>query len=334
MLKFDFYEKLNINIDLAAEAHALLRGEENKEIPGVSEKIKDLENLKITEITILNQEGSAALGRPQGSYITVDAPHLSVNSEALDNQEVSQLRESCAMALKDTLISLLPDGENPVLIVGLGNPDITADALGPQVTELTMATRHLFIHLAEHMEEGFSNTALFAPNVMGRTGMEAAESVKAVAESIQAKAIIAIDALAAASVARVGSSLQITDSGITPGGGLGNIRAALTQEAIGIPVIAIGVPTVVSLGAILGETLNNTAELLAEKNAAEILNENSAADIIGKSLAGRHGDFAVTPKDIDEVTEVLSQVIALGIHLALHPALNLANYHQYLDIRL
>lgn len=334
MLNFNFFTKLNIHIDLAAEAHSLLRGEENREISGVSEKITQRNNLKITEITILNQQGEQAMNRPQGSYITIDAPNLSLGTENLDREEGVKLREDCAAALRDILLTLLPPGDAPILIVGLGNPKITADALGPEVTDLTMATRHLFLYLADHMEEGFGNTAILAPNVMGHTGLEAAESVQAIVSSINAKAVIAVDALAAASVARVGSSLQITDTGITPGGGLGNIRAALNKESIGVPVIAIGVPTVISLGAILGAAIENAQELLEESNTAVPLKEDTAAEIVGRALAGQHEDYAVTPKDVDEMVEILGEVITLGIHLAAHKAMNLSNYHQYLDIRL
>ncbi|MDO4541794.1 MAG: GPR endopeptidase, partial [Bacillota bacterium] len=263
-----------------------------------------------------------------------DAPHLSVDREELDRDTLSKLQQDCTVNLGEIVKNMIPPGNAPVLIVGLGNPEITSDSLGPKVDELTMATRHLFIYMADYIEEGFVSTALFAPDVMGHTGIEAADSVKAVAATIGAKAVITIDALAAASVARVGSSLQITDTGITPGGGLGNIRTAISKESIGIPVIAIGVPTVISLGAILGAALENTAVLLGKNKSAAVLDETTAADIIGTTLAGRHGDYAITPKDIDDVVTVLSKIIALGLHLALHEAMTIENYQEYLDMRL
>lgn len=327
MLNYDFFKKLNININLAIEARDLIRGAENREISGVAEKITQKDNIKITEITILSPEGEKQMGRPQGNYITIDLPP---NYEEDFDTEISAVREKCAELIADTLKKLMPPGEEPVLIAGLGNPDITADALGPESADKTMATRHFFMYMPEMVEDGFVSAAAFTPNVMGETGMESAESIKAVAKAINAKAVIVIDALAASAIGRLGSSFQITDTGIVPGGGLGNIRNSLNKNSLGVPVIAIGVPTVVSLGAIIGESLTLAANY---NKTAAFSQENAAVTIIKEILGDDHDSLAVTPKNIDELITALSDIIVLGIHLALHKGINLQNYQQYLNIR-
>ncbi|MEG1821700.1 MAG: GPR endopeptidase [Clostridiales bacterium] len=327
MLNFALLQKLNINLDLATEAHSLLRGTKNLEIPGVKETVENKKNLKITNISILDNEGAKIMGRPQGEYITIDVPLLLTSEE---NSET--IHKETATAIGELLKNLIPMGNAPILICGLGNPHISSDALGPKVIKSSMATRHLFLYMAEHMEAGFSDVALIAPNVMGNTGIETVEIIESIAKEIKAKAVIVIDALAAASFKRVGSSFQIANTGITPGAGVGNTRKAINEETLGIPVIAIGVPTVVLLSTVMGEAISAAANTMQNKNNADSFNEESAANIIEKLLSEHHDNFAVTPKDIDELIQKLSNIIIAGLHIALHAKLNINNYHEYLNL--
>lgn len=242
----------------------------------------------ITEIVIDNDNYIQSAGKGRGRYITLEGQSLSKFSD--DYEEM-------ASELAQELKMLVPEGE--ILVVGLGNNDITPDALGPQVASKVLATRHLRDELDEN-EEAFLTSlrrvSVFAGGVLGQTGIETAEIVKAICRELKPSAIIAVDALACSDISRLGSTIQLCDSGISPGSGVSNARKELSQKVMGVPVIAVGVPTVVDMHTIVRGFTN--------------------ADI-----SGNLPNMMVTPRDIDRLTERASQLIAFGINLALQPSL-------------
>lgn len=247
------------------------------------------EAFRITEIIIDNDSYRNSLGKGKGRYITLESGSLSRFS---DNYE------KMALELAAELRPLIPDGE--IFVAGLGNRDITPDAIGPQVAEKILATRHLKRELGGD-EEAFL-TALrpvssLAGGVLGQTGIETAELISAVCRETKPAAVIAADALACSDISRLGTTIQISDSGISPGSGVSNARRELSAETLGIPVIAVGVPTVVDMHTIV----------------------RSIADV---DIDEDTPNMMVTPRDIDRLTERASQLIGYGLNLALQPTLS------------
>lgn len=247
-------------------------------------------SFSITEITIDDDSCLSTIGKGKGRYITLEGASLSRFSDDY---------EQMIIELSGEIGRLVPDGE--ILVAGLGNNDITPDALGPQVISKVLATRHLRDELDSEEERFLTSlrpVSAFAGGVLGQTGIETSEIVHAIVQQIHPAAIIAIDALACSDISRLGTTIQICDSGISPGSGVSNTRRELSEKIFGIPVIAIGVPTVVDMHTIV------------------------------RSLTGSDPDrelpnMMVTPRDIDRLTERASQLIAFGINLALQPSLTL-----------
>ncbi|MDN5363952.1 MAG: spore protease [Eubacteriales bacterium] len=318
MKTFELYQQWG-SLDLAIEAHQLLRGETGRELPGVKEKVESFDYGKVTTITITDSTGEQLMGRQKGTYITLEVPAIRENNRPL-HKEIAEV-----MAAKlSSLVNLTPHAS--VLIVGLGNWRATPDALGPQVVEHVLVTRHLHRYAPEELREGMRPVSALAPGVLGIAGVETAEIVKGVVEKTQPDLVIVIDALAAANINRIGTTIQMADTGISPGSGLGQKRAALNKDYLGVPVIAIGVPTVVHAGTIARESITALVEALKEnevtaslyRNANPILIEN----IMGEVLAAYSGNLVVTPKEIDELIKNISLLLALGINRALHPAIS------------
>ncbi|MGM9567096.1 MAG: GPR endopeptidase [Clostridia bacterium] len=308
--------------DMAAEASAVLRGETNREIPGVSEDIEETEEYRLSVIRILNDEGASALERPRGTYATIDTK-TDPDDENTENRVVG--------IFSKILTELLPpeNGET-VLICGIGNPEIASDALGKRAVEKMIPTRHLLRADMLRDTEGFTSTALFTPNVLGNTGIEASELTKAVSEEIHPRAVIIIDALATASFHRLGASFQLTDTGLSPGGGIGNTRPAISRDTLGIPVIAIGVPTVIYPQAIVMDAFEKMKqELFSKEKSAALQNWNAAEEILYQNMRDQMQMFAVTPKDIDFTVDRLSRILSGGIQAALHPEITEENYMEY-----
>ena len=247
------------------------------------------EAFDITEIIIDDDSYLDAIGKGRGRYITLEGSSLSRFSD--DYQLMAQ-------ELSQELAALLPEGE--VLVVGLGNNDITPDAIGPQTAAKVLATRHLRGELdsgEEHFLTSLRPVSAFAGGVMGQTGIETAEIVRAISAELRPAAIIAIDALACTDISRLGTTIQLTDTGISPGSGVSNRRQELSEKLFHIPVIAVGVPTVVDMHTIV-------------------------RSLTGKSINGELPNMMVTPRDIDRLTERASQLLAFGINLALQPTLS------------
>ena len=286
--------------DLASEARELWResAEETGELPGVEASTETENGYRVEQLRILDSRGEEALGKPRGCYVTVELDPL------LQREAGAFSRGAGLIAAKLRSLLLLQPGDS-VLVAGLGNSAITPDNLGPKVISYTLATRHLVSALPEHFGS-FRPVCALETGVMGVTGLESAELLAAVVQRLRPRAVIAVDALASRRLQRVCRSLQLSDTGITPGSGVGNSRAELSRNTLGVPVVAVGVPTVV-----------DAATLAAD--LTEMANIASPAP----SDFGEYGrSMMVTPREIDSRMEELSRLIGYGINLALQEGLS------------
>lgn len=292
-----------IRTDLALEATERFT-EDNVEVRGVEikENYDKEKDIKTTVVKITTENGAKIMGRPQGTYITIEAPNLSVPDEDY-HREVS---EELARHLRQ-LIDLKK--EKSILVVGLGNQAITSDSLGPHVVENMRMTRHIIREygLKGMGEEKMHRTSGLVPGVMAQTGMETSEIVRGVVEETKPDVVIAVDALAARSTKRLNRTIQITDTGINPGSGVGNHRIGLSEDNLKVKVIGIGVPTVVDAATIVHDSMAHLLEALDEAEQKEFLEE-----MISPHL---HSMF-VTPKDVDETVKYLSFTISEGLNMA------------------
>lgn len=318
--QLNLYRQWGLSLDLALEAHDLLRGERGGEVPGVklTEEQEALASIKV--ITIMNSQGSEIMQKPPGTYITISSDSFTLNNHSV--------RQEMAVILAKQLQKIIPlkDLKQPVLIVGLGNRQATPDSLGPRVAEKIMATRHLFGHAPQQILEGVRPVSTLAPGVLGTTGIETAEMVKAVVEHIRPSLVIAIDALAAGDASRIGTTIQICDTGINPGAGVGNERPGLYEKFLGVPVLAIGVPTVVKAKIIAHHALQDFLDLL--DNHAGIHRKNFSlpqpllTQLINEALNPYQNNLEVTPKEIDDLINNCAVIIAEALRLSLHPDMN------------
>lgn len=285
----------SIRTDLALEAQELWQEQAGAaaRLPGVEAEERQRNGLPVTAVRVLDEAGAAALGKPKGTYLTLTLDGVARREEDIFRRSV----QAVAAEVRGLLPDLPPQGT--VLVAGLGNRAITPDCIGPEVCRHTLATRHLLEQLPEQFA-GFRPVAVLAPGVLGTTGMESGETVKAVCAALRPARVVVVDALACRGVERLCSTVQLTDAGIAPGSGVGNRRAALDRESLGIPVAAIGVPTVID-----GATL--------------------AADLTGQAVPeGAPGrELLVTPRDIDSRAADIAKVIGYAIDLALHPGVEL-----------
>lgn len=292
-----------IRTDLALETTERF-AEENTEIRGVEiqEEYDEEKDVRTTVVKIVTENGAKAMGRPQGTYITIEAPDLSEPDEDY-HREIS---EEISAYLKQ-LIDLKK--EKSILVVGLGNAGITADALGPHVVENLRMTRHI---IREYGLRGITHEKMhrvsgIVPGVMAQTGMETAEIIQGGVAETKPDVVIAIDALAARSVRRLNRTIQITDTGIHPGSGVGNHRNGLTEENLQVKVIGIGVPTVVDAATIVLDSMAHLLDALEEAEQKEFLEEMIAPNLYS---------MFVTPKDVDETVKYLSFTISEGLNIA------------------
>lgn len=292
-----------IRTDLALEATERFT-EENVEIRGVeiSEDYDEEKDVRTTVVKITTENGARIMGRPQGNYITIEAPGLSMSDEDY-HREIS---EKLALHLKK-LIHL--EREQSILVVGLGNSAITADSLGPHVVDNLYITRHMIREygLKSMGKERMHRVSGIIPGVMAQTGMETSEIVHGIVTETKPDVVIAIDALAARSTRRLNRTIQITDTGINPGSGVGNHRVGLTEENLQVKVIGIGVPTVVDAATIVRDSMAHLLDALEETEQKEFLEE-----MISPHL---HTMF-VTPRDVDETVKYLSYTISEGLNIA------------------
>ncbi len=312
--------------DLALEAREMLSRQVNESIPGVQIETEKDEELVITRVNITTPQAEKMMGKVQGRYITIEAPGLRYKNIPLQEKIMNFLAQELG-----GLISLPRNAT--VLIVGLGNWNVTPDALGPRAVEKIVVTRHLQEMLSPELKGGVRSTCAIAPGVLGITGMETAEIVHGIVGRIKPDAVIAIDALAAASSHRVITTVQLANTGIHPGSGVGNKRFGLTQQSLGVPVIAIGVPTVVHASTIAMDTINTLqqhASFARYFKSMETLSDQDRQVIVRQVLPEALGDLMVTPKEVDRLIADIASVIAGGINQAMHPNIDYENIHMYL----
>ncbi|WP_243423682.1 GPR endopeptidase [Anaerotignum lactatifermentans] len=326
-------EKFAARTDLAIEARELARekSREEKEPDGVEVENLEEEDYVLTRVRIRNEAGSRIMGKPVGSYITLESQSLKENDifshEAITKALARELRELAGLEEGDT-----------VLIAGLGNWNITPDALGPKVVSKVLVTRHLGESLPEEILRTVRPVAAVSPGVMGITGIETGEIIKGIVEKMRPKLLIAVDALAARKTGRINAAIQLSDTGLAPGAGVGNKRKLLSKETLGIPVIAIGVPTVVDAATLVNDTMDRMLEEMSrhtEKNTPfyEMLRSMEGEEkyeLITELLDPYAENMFVTPKEVDAVIDRLSGVIANAVNLALHPGITMEDLQQFL----
>lgn len=295
-------DRYNVRTDLALEQRERFVSDQI-EIPGVAveEIYDDMCEVRVTTVRIETENGAAVMGKPVGNYITLEAPKMAEADESYHREISGKLMEVLERCLPEK-----EDGQS-ILIIGLGNRNVTPDALGPLVVEHLDITRHLVKEYGKYALDGEADRLVSAvvPGVMGQTGMETVEIVRGIVEETEPDFVIAIDALAARSVRRLNRTIQIADTGIAPGSGVGNHRNAITEETVGVPVIAIGVPTVVDAATIVGDSI----EEYVAKCRDEGMRENKE-HLIPPYLYG----MFVTPKDIDETMERTSYTISEALN--------------------
>jgi len=308
--------------DLALDAADFLRSkfyeeaaEENRLPEGIHLETEENGVVKLTKIKVESENGSKRIGKPQGTYITLEIPEIAT-FESQDYEQVSRTISDMLSEVCD-----LKKGQS-TLVVGLGNWNITADSLGPKTVSKVFVSRHLLQYLPEGMDSRVNPVSAISPGVLGITGIETGEIICGIAEKMKPDLIIAVDALASGKVQRVNSTIQIANTGISPGSGLGNNRMKLSEETLGVPVIAVGVPTVVDAVTFTGDAIDK----LSEKTGANMLS-NMVRDgnygTLREYFDEDFNDLVVTPKNIDNVMDRLSGVIATGINLSLHRGMTL-----------
>lgn len=322
---------INVRTDLAIEAAKIYEKENKKEADGIVVEEIDKENNKVTIVKVLNENGVEKIGKPIGSYITMEIPEFT----AYDGEMMNNSSEVLGKVLKDFLNISKKDN---ILVVGLGNIKVTPDALGPKVIEKVMVTRHLSEVMPEAIDDGVVSTCALSPGVLGVTGIETFEIIKSLVDKIKPTMVICIDALASQKTERVNRTIQISDSGINPGAGVNNFRKSICKENLGVKVIAIGVPTVVHAYTIANDAIDLVLDSLIEKaekgkefyNMLKAVDKNEKAIIIKEVLDPLLGEMIVTPKEVDLMIDSLSKIIANGLNIALQPNLTVQEINMFL----
>lgn len=235
----------NFRTDLASERRDLYKkaNQVENEINGVESEEQQIDdNLRVERVKITNEEGEKAIGKPIGTYVTIDVKNLKIAQD----EEIEKASNVLSEELKK-IIDAHIDKQGEILVVGLGNIYVTPDSLGPKVINDIEVTRHIINYLPQYVEEGTRMVSAISPGVLGTTGIETVEILKGIVDNINPKLLIVIDALASRSIERISSTVQISDTGIVPGAGVGNTRSEISQNSLGVPVVAIGIPTVVDI---------------------------------------------------------------------------------------
>ena len=310
----------NFRTDLALERRDLYKKANNieKEIDGIETEEENIEDkIHLSRVKVTNKQGEDAIGKPIGNYITIDIKNLKTSNE----DDIQKASEVVTKELKNLIYKHI-DNKSPVLVVGLGNLYVTPDALGPKVVNEIDITRHLIEYMPGVLDESTRPVSAIAPGVLGTTGIETQEKLKGIVDNIKPSLIIIIDALASRSIERISSSIQLADTGIVPGAGVGNARKELTEEKLGVPVIAIGIPTVVEAATIAADSLTLFIKKVQEQaQSNDFLNqlqEEDKYEMIKEVLSPNDYNFIVTPKEIDELIENMKDIVARGINFAVN----------------
>lgn len=306
-----------------------------REIPGVLVERQQLDNISVNRVIVENDEGSETIGKPVGHYVTIDVPKLKEKDPDLIEKVCKVLAEELKKITGEISV------KSTFLVIGLGNWNVTPDSLGPKVVQKLIVTRHLLELMPDSFnpDKGIRSVCALAPGVLGITGIETGEIIKGLVEKIKPDMVLAIDALAARSMERISTTIQIADTGVYPGSGIGNHRMGITKETIGVPVIAIGVPTVVDAATMANDTLDMLLGQFSRQatpgsefyKLLEELNKDEKFSLIQEVLHPFVGQLVVTPKEIDSLIETTAKTLAGGINLALHPGIDYSEVSTFLQ---
>ena len=306
----------NFRTDLASERRDIYQKANNVEgqINGVESEQEEIdENLRVERVKITNEEGEKAIGKPVGTYVTVDIKGLKIAQEEELEKAATVVSQELGKIIDNHI-----DKQGEILVVGLGNIYVTPDSLGPKVINDIEVTRHIINYLPQYVEEGTRMVSAISPGVLGTTGIETVEILKGIVDNINPKLLIVIDALASRSIERISSTVQISDTGIVPGAGVGNTRSEISKNSLGIPVVAIGIPTVVETAVLVNDSLDLFIEKLQdEAKSNDYLNrlkEEDNYEEIKEALIPKEYNLIVTPKEIDELIENMTKIVATGIN--------------------
>lgn len=309
----------NFRTDLALERRDIYKEANNikGEIDGIiSEEEEVSKTIKVTRVNVVNENGAKSIQKPIGTYTTIDVEKM----RNITEEEISKISNTMSEELKK-LINKHVGKTDEILIVGLGNEYSTPDSLGPKVVREVDVTRHIFKYLPQFVEDGDREVSAIAPGVLGVTGIETQEILKGIVDNVKPKLIIAIDSLASKSIDRISSSVQLSDTGIIPGAGVGNKRRELSKETLGVPVIGVGIPTVVELATLVSDGIDIFIDTLQEKaESNDYLNklkENDKYEEVKEALNVGEYNMIVTPKEIDDLIENMKNVVARGINYAI-----------------
>lgn len=298
-----------IRTDLVLECREMFA----EEISGVESFNKDTDGITVTHVKITSEEGAQKIGKPIGNYVTIEIRDMQTENDELCQRGAKAV---CDELLK--LIKIPPDAS--VLVAGLGNRYITPDSIGPKTVNKLLVTRHITKESGSGLDFDVRAVSAVAPGVLGLTGIETGEIIRGIADRIKPSLIIAVDALASRKLSRLGTTVQISDTGIIPGSGVGNNRSELSEKTLGIPVIAIGVPMVVDAATMTIDAMETLASYLKENftektEVEKILCQSHA--LIDKALSENSANMVVTPNDVDVISDQASEIIAEGINNAL-----------------
>ena len=317
--------------DLAVEAKDMYVKESKQDIDGI--KVYEMEHgdINVTTVKVESEDAANKLGKPVGTYITVDFPVFT----SYDGEFMDDLSKIVAESLKEVIKI---DETNTALVVGLGNWNVTADSLGPKVSEKIMVTRHLKQVMPEAIDESIVPVCAISPGVLGVTGIETGEMVKSIVDKIKPDLVICVDSLGSRKLERLNRTIQICDTGISPGAGVGNHRMKINEESLGVKVIAIGVPTVVDAATIANDAIDLVLdELISQADTGKAfyemlksINKGEKSLIIRETLNPYVGDLIVTPKDVDDTIENLAKIIANGINIAVQPNLTMEDINKFI----
>lgn len=308
----------NFRTDMAVERNEIYKKQNSlaEEIDGIENANKIIKDIEISKVKITNENGATALGKPVGNYITLDVKEI----KNADEERIEEIAEIMADELRNVIGEHVSDTDD-ILVVGLGNRYVTPDALGPKVVPEIEVTRHILEYMPKIMPEDTRSVSAISPGVLGITGIETMEILNGIVQNIKPKMLIVIDALATRKLERISSSIQIADTGIVPGAGVNNARKEISINTLGIPVIAIGIPTVVDLATITNDCINIFIENLQQKamsnSTLNELKEKDNYEEIKEALIPKDYNIIVTPKEIDKLIDNMSEIVAKGINKSL-----------------
>lgn len=308
----------NFRTDMAVERNEIYKKQNSlaEGIDGIENANKIIKDIEISKVKITNENGANALGKPVGNYITLDVKEI----KNADEEKIEEIAEILADELRTVIGEHVSDTDD-ILVVGLGNRYVTPDALGPKVVPEIEVTRHILEYMPKIMPEDTRPVSAISPGVLGITGIETMEILNGIVQNIKPKMLIVIDALATRKLERISSSIQIADTGIVPGAGVNNARKEISINTLGIPVIAIGIPTVVDLATITNDCINIFIENLQQKamsnSTLNELKEKDNYEEIKEALIPKDYNMIVTPKEIDKLIDNMSEIVARGINKSL-----------------